>query len=385
MLTPAELLDMMRPNNLAILSVLADSGNGEAKDADTDLAVISGGDHPASTPQRILHWDSEWHYDPKGYAVERKVIGGHLILLGLKHGGKPWAEYTYPMIEWAREQGAIAGFAHMQYLAQDGVPNDLTCCHPLEYPVETALGASSFLMEDVGGSEAAVKAYYRLLNCGFRPGLAAGTDYPCNSSEPLGTLLTYVNVKAETLNYRDWIAGIAQGRTVISRNAHQEFLELTVNGTASPGDDVPLDAAGTVSVRARWTSMDKLSGRIELVQNGQVVAKLDGSAAPGRPLVLESKLAFTQSGWVCARRMGAKGHATHTAAVFVTVAHAPVRASSADAEFFVRWCDNLIRKTSPGGPWNKYFSHDLAAAQQRYVDAREVFRTVAMQARAQGR
>ena len=35
--------------------------------------------------------------------------------------------------------------------------------------------------------------------------------------------------------YRNWIDGIAKGRTVVSRNGHDEFLNLTVNGTATPG------------------------------------------------------------------------------------------------------------------------------------------------------
>jgi len=46
---------------------------------------------------------------------------------------------------------------------------ELSCCLPLEYPVETALHTIDFLMEDVDGSESAMLAYNRLLNCGFRP------------------------------------------------------------------------------------------------------------------------------------------------------------------------------------------------------------------------
>ena len=43
------------------------------------------------------------------------------------------------------------------------------------------------------------------------------------------------------MTYRKWIEGIAKGRTVVSRNAHNEFLDLKVNGyfTALPGAPVP--------------------------------------------------------------------------------------------------------------------------------------------------
>jgi hypothetical protein len=382
MLAPGELLEAMKAHNLAVISVLGDMGNGEIKYAEKDLALIDGRDHPASTPQRLLHWDAEWHYDPRGVTFEQKVIGGHLIVLGLGHAEKIFSEYTYPILEWARKQNAITGFAHMQYLSDD-IPTELDCCAPLEYPVEIALGTATFLMEDVHGSDTAVHAYYRLLNCGFRPGLVAATDYPCNFLEPLGTLLTYVHVGGEQLSYRKWIEGLAQGRTVVSRNGHNEFLDLRVNETASPGDTVRLEGRGAVRAKIRCTANQKLTGRIELVRNGAVVVSREGSASLGSPLTLETTQDFAQSGWLCARRMDERGHQTHTGAVFVIVHGAPIRVSSADAKFFIRFIDNLIRQTSPGGAWSPYFSKDRDAAQGRYRKARAIYRRIAIEAERQ--
>jgi hypothetical protein len=113
---------------------------------------------------------------------------------------------------------------------------DPDCCAPLEYPVEIALGSVDFLMEDVNGSESAIQAYYRLLNCGFRPGFAAATDFPCNAHQPIGTQLTYVRTAGGTLSYRGWIDGIAAGRTVVSRNAHREFLDFEGEREGGPGE-----------------------------------------------------------------------------------------------------------------------------------------------------
>ena len=390
MLSPQQLLEMMKVNNLAVVSVLADAGNGEIKYAHQDLPLITGQDDPNSTPDRILHWDAEWHYDPEGVTFSRKVLGGHLILLGLKQGGQPYAEYTYPIFAWAKRRGGIGGFAHMQYLPvafyppPDGIPFALDCCAPLEYPVETALGSSSFVMEDVRGSDNALQAYYRLLNTGFRPGLAASTDYPCNDNEPLGTLLTYVRVPDGKLTYHQWIEGIARGRTVASRNAHREFLGLTVNGTAQPGDEIRLSANGTVSVRIEWRSLDHDLGRIELIRNGAVVASQTAEVSPRSPAVFETTLDFHQSGWLAARRMDWQtGHRTHTGAVFVVVNGAPIRASAEDARFFVRWIDNLLQRTSEGGAWSKYFPQDRAAAHKRFREARAVFLRRAAEAEKQ--
>ncbi len=380
MLTSQQLLEMMKFNDLSVISVLADAGNGEIREAAQDLQEITGEDNPTSTSGRIIHWDAEWHYDPLGVSFERKEIGGHLVLLGLSHGGQPWAEYSYPILSWAKEQGAIGGFAHMQYLPYgfypppDGIPQSLTCCTPLEYPIETALGTSAFVSEDVRGGDSAIQAYYRLLNTGFRPGIVASTDYSCNDSAPLGTLLTYVRIPDGRLTYRKWIDGIAHGRTVISRNAHREFLNMTVNSSAQPGDEVHIKRAGKVHVKIEWSSMVDDLGTIELVQNGTVIASRTASATPGKPAVLECTAAFRHSGWLAARRMDWQaGHQSHTGAVFAIVNEEPVRASARDAEFFVRWIDSLITNTSPGGPWASYLGDNRAAAQKRYKEARAIF------------
>jgi len=391
MLTPQQLLEMMKTNNLAVISVASDIGNGEIKYAEKDIPFITGQDNPASNPERIIHWDAEWHYDPEGVTFERKAIGGHLILLGLKQGGLPFAEYTYPIFQWAKERGAIGGFAHMQYLPfglyppPDGIPQSLDCCAPLEYPVETALGSSSFLMEDVHGSDSAIQGYYRILNCGFRPGLVASTDYSCNYNEPLGTLLTYVRIPGGKLTYDQWVEGIAKGRTVIARNGHREFLDLKVNDTARPGDELRLAAKGPLRVRMEWRSLGGGEGRIELVHDGAVVASQTASVEPGAPAVFETMVEFTHSGWLAARRMDwQSGHQTHTGAVFVIVDSQSIRASSSDAEFFVKWIDNLIEKTSTGSAWSEFFPHDRDAAQKRYREARAIFARIAAEAKAQG-
>jgi len=190
----SSMFSRMTPQNLAVMSQLADSGNGEVQNATTDLPLVNGQDDPISAIDRILHWDAEWHWDATYKQYPHQALGGHIVTLGLSSAQQIWQEYTFPILDWAHQHNGIAGFAHLQYLDGAGLPNSLTCCTPIEYPVEVALGAADFISEDVldvnqpgaGApmhSEPPLQAYYKLLNSGFRPGLAAGTDYPCNGSD----------------------------------------------------------------------------------------------------------------------------------------------------------------------------------------------------------
>jgi O-glycosyl hydrolase len=379
-ISETELTAMMEPNDLAVISVLADMGNGEAKDSRTDLTKVSGSDAAYSKPGRLVHWDAEWHFDPAGVTFEHKALGGHIVLLGLKEAHQIWDESPYKILEWGKSQDAVAGFCHMQYL-NDKIQNELTCCIPVDYPVEAALGTIDFLSEDVWLNDAAINGYYKILNCGFRIGWAAGTDFPCNDSRPFGSLLTYVQVKDKPMTYRKWIEGIKNGRTVVTTNGHIEFLNLKINGTAGPGEEINLKGKKKIDIDVDWTSVKTLTGRIEIVCNGKVVANKDGKSSPGEPVHLKTSLKIDQSSWICARRMDERGHQSHTAPVYITIKNAPVRASAEDASYFVKWIDNILANIKPEGPWNKYFTHDLDVVQKRYQQAMAMYEKIELEAR----
>ncbi|MBE0540497.1 MAG: DUF4082 domain-containing protein [Verrucomicrobia bacterium] len=370
--------DAMTAQNLSVVSLLADMGNGEVQDPLTDLPKVNGQDDPNAPPGRIVRWDAEWHWDATYYQFAHQALGGHIVALGLTNAYQIWDESTVTIFDWARAQGGVSGFAHMQYLG-DEFPTTLNCCIPIEYPVEVALGSCDFISQDVAGSDSAMRAYYRLLNCGFRPGFAAGSDYPCEAT--IGGVLTYVQVDG-SLTYRKWIDGIAAGRTVVSRNGHREFLDLKVNGTNSPGDEIQLPASGSIPVTVQWTASQNYSGTIELVRNGVVVASQAASVSAGTPFTWNTSVAFTNSGWLVARRLGAGGHQSHTAALFVLVNGAPIRASATDALFYVNWMDELLTRTAVGGVWESYFTTNRALAHSRYQAAREIFQQIAFEAGA---
>jgi hypothetical protein len=375
----SELGKRMEENDLAVISVLSDMGNSEASDRVEDLKRVTGKDAPQSTPERIIHYTSEWHWDANELERPHQALGGHLVLLGLDEAHKMWDESAWKILEWSKKHNAICGFAHMQYL-NDKIPGKLNCCIPIDYPVEAAFGTIDFVSEDCSGSDYALNAYYKLLNCGFRIGLAAGTDYPCNGGAAFGTLLTYAKVDGK-LTYRKWIEGIKKGNTVISRNGHNEFLELKVNGSSDPGNEIKLSDESDVEIEIKWTANKDLTGRIELVCNGEVVATQRGSVKPGVALILHANQLFKQSGWFCARRMGDKGHQVHTAPVYININNQPVRASEEDAKYFVNWIENIITNIAPGGLWNKFYTHDLNLVQSRYMKARDIYSKIAQEAR----
>ena len=381
-----EVKEMMKTNDLAIMSLLADMGNAEVKDSKTDLPKVTGNDIKVDSG-KIMRWDTEWHWDATYSQFSNQALGGHLVLLGLNNAKQIWEESPYKILEWAKQQNAVRGFAHFQYL-NDKVQKELNCCIPVDYPVEAALGTIDFVSEDVfssnmqpGGSfssEAVTNAYYKLLNCGFRLGLAAGTDYPCNNNEPPGSLLTYAKVKGP-LTYRKWIDAIRDGKTVVSRNGHKEFIDLHVNNTYSIGDDVKLSAPGEINIAVKWTSSKPFSGLIELVHNGDVIASQEAKSQPGKPFVFQLSRNITSSGWICARRMSENGHELHTAPVYITVNNQPVRANSKDARFFVSWIDNILENIAPGKPWNRYFTKDRQQVIARYEKARNIFKKIAQE------
>ena len=248
------LYQKMSPNSLSIISLLADMGNGEVQAPAQDLPRVNGQDDPLSTSGKTLHWDAEWHWDPIYLSTPTRpweVTWWPWVLRRPIRFGK---STPIPFLTGRISRTASPGLPTCNTWVME-FPQSLTCCTPIEYPVETALGASDFISEDVADTgsswsgmnpENAIQAYYRLLNCGFRPGLAAGTDYPCNNGRNLGSLLTYVHVADGRMTYRNWIDGIAKGRTVVSRNGHNEFLNLVVNSSATPGDEIRLTGGGTV-------------------------------------------------------------------------------------------------------------------------------------------
>lgn len=375
------LASAMKRNGLSVISLLADMGNGEVYNAETDLKLITGKDAPQSGPDAIIRWDAEWHWDATYTNFAKQALGGHLVLLGLTSAEQMWAESPYEILEWAGKQNAVRGFAHMEYLNKN-IPTELNCCIPVDLPVEAALKNIDFVSTDVFGSyspnygsyfgKQSLDAYYKMLNCGIRLPLAAGTDFPCNNFEPLGTLLTYAQVEG-ALSYNNWIEAIRQGKTVVSRLGNKEFLDLKVNGDQTPGASLHLPQKQKLSIEVTWHAANDAKGEIEILCNGKVITTSGGTATPGKPFVLKASVEVDQSSWIAARRVSGNEYHTHTSPVYVYIGSENIMADKEDALYFVQWIDNILTNIADDGKWKKYFPETLDKVRAHYQQAKDYY------------
>ncbi|MBX2921648.1 MAG: CehA/McbA family metallohydrolase [Chitinophagaceae bacterium] len=375
------LASAMKKNGLSVISLLADMGNGEVYNSQTDLKLITGKDAPQSTPEAIVRWDAEWHWDATYTNFAKQALGGHLVLLGLTSAEQMWAESPYEILEWAKKQNAVRGFAHMEYL-NENIPTELNCCIPVDLPVEAALKNIDFVSTDVFGSyspnygsyfgKQSLDVYYKMLNCGIQLPLAAGTDFPCNNFEPLGTVRTYAHVN-ENLSYNNWIGAIREGRTVISRLGDKEFLDVKVNGSQIPGSSIQLTGKQKINIEVTWHADSDAKGEIEILCNGKVIANAGGTATPGKPFVLKTSFEVDQSSWIAARRVSGNEYHTHTSPVYVYINDKNIMAGKDDALYFVHWIDNILTHIADDGKWKKYFPETLDKVRMHYQQAKDYY------------
>jgi hypothetical protein len=111
-----------------------------------------------------------------------------------------------------------------------------------------------------------LRIWYRLLNCGLRIPLSAGTD-KMNNFVTVGGNRVFARVDG-AFNYQSWIDAVNAGRTFVSNSP---FLFLDVNGR-EPGDDYNIQRGQPVTVTAKVWSQFPLD-RLEIIANGEMIAE----------------------------------------------------------------------------------------------------------------
>ncbi len=354
-------------------------------------------DDALSRPGRIMHYDLEVSGFPSSHA-------GHIVLLNLKEQDYPgtkkiedWPTWDLPIFRWAKEQGAIVGFAHSGWGLQVMSP-DLPS---YEMPGFDGIGANEYIVDvtypNVVDFISSVDTpypwelniWYHTLNVGFRTRIAGETDFPCIYDGRVGIGRTYAKIDGG-LSYTGWLEALKAGRSYVS-DGKTHLMDFTVNGTAV-GGETRLAAAGTVKVtvnaaaylaetpnetirklpydekpywdveRARIGNSREVP--VELVVNGQVVAKKT-IVADGVVHTVEFEVPVGESSWIAARVLPA----AHTNPVFVLVDGRPIRASRRSAE----WCFNAVNQCwTQKAP--RMSAQDQSAAREAYDHAREVYK-----------
>ncbi len=339
---------------------------------------------------------------------------GHLVLLNLKQQNYPgtvmpedWPSWNLPILEWAKAQGAVTGYAHSGH----GMVVDSTDLPNYVLPAFDSCGANEYLvdithdglLDFISGSDlwpfTELNLWYHVLNCGFALRFAGETDFPCITDHAVGGGRSYVQLDRPPLGdagYTAWLqSGLQHGRSYFG-DGRSHIFDFHVDVPGARGVDGTLDAdhpataqvtarvaarlepaisAVTESIRRRspydqpfWHLERARIGNtrsvaVDLIVNGEPTQRLT-IAADGALHDVHFTVPIIRSSWIALRIFPS----AHTNPVTVRVAGKPVRASAESA----RWCragvDVLWRQKSP-----RIRTAEIAAAARAYDHARATY------------
>ncbi len=342
-----------------------------------DEKFFTGGPHALSSPRHILYWSEEFRgsdlYGHLGFWGLRSLI--RPFFTGLAGSG---SAYDYPLnyhqAKLAQEQGGAVTYMHPGYLPSfDGL--SAAGGQPKELPADVALGVIDAMDVLSNAYESAsVPIYYRLLNCGFRLGVSAGTDTFLNVRDHYipGGGRVYVQA-GNPLRYAAWIAAYKAGRSFVTNGP---MIQITVNGKG-PGELLALPSPGKVRIRARVDTRVPVES-IQVIVNGHpVLTRLRA------PVEIDEVLTMEEPSWIALRVTGpwerrivndAQAFA-HTTPVYVSLGGRSIQKKT-DAEYFVRWMEQLLEQVSATGRFASDAQRDEAFALLRR--ALEVYRKLAV-------
>ena len=368
---------------------------------------FSGSDHPLSQRDHLMHYDVEVSGFPSSHC-------GHLVLLRLKDQDYPnakqledWPTWDLPVLQWAKSQGAVVGFAHSGWgleVKTDTLPN-------YEMPKFDGIGANEFVVDVTHNAVDFISTvdtpsvwelniWYHILNSGFRTRISGETDFPCIFGDRVGLGRSYVQLLQQQLGYGPWVDGIRAGRAYVS-DGRSHLLDFRVNDrlVGMENSELRLDRAGTVHVTAtvaarldesastnaavREQSYDKKpywdlerarigqtrTVPVQVIVNGEPVATTT-LVADGTPRPLSWDVPVTRSSWIALRILPS----SHTNPIFVVVDGKPIRASKRSAEWCLRAVDQCWTQKEP-----KIAAAERDAASRAYDHARDVYRQIIAQ------
>jgi hypothetical protein len=318
-----------------------------------DIQYFEGKPNAISEPGYVVYWNEE---------MRNRGMYGHMSFFGLKKliyplytafPNTPYPE-DYPP-NYAQADGAKRDNAAVDYVHPANAPNfeDLGGAGAHELPVDLALGKVD-AMDVVSNLDeiAAMELWYRLLNCGFRLAISAGTDSFTNVADHYtpGGGRVYVHAGA-ALNYDDWVREYKRGHSFASNGP---VLSFTVDGHEA-GDDLrfPAGARQTVRVQAMMNTQVPVD-KVEIVVNGKVVASRDAHGQ--KQVALDKAVPLDGSAWIAVRAIGPWHRLVlndvqafaHTSPVYVHFGDQRVIFSE-DAKFWDEWIGKLIAQVQSRG------------------------------------
>ena len=288
-INPASALLEMKAEDLNVCNILI-------SDFTKDHALYRGSIEPISDSNHLIFLGQEYRED----------LLGHVNLLNIREGmvepAKEMRKHQYPLnleaTDFVRKQGGHISWAH--FAAWPGLEGplgivlkkvdavELLCTiDPFHSPI-FATGVVPELALNSG-----LRLWYRLLNCGLKVPITAGTDKMGNLVT-VGANRVYAKVDGG-LDYQNWVAALTEGKTFITNSP---IISFSVNGKEI-GSHLELVKGDSVQVVAEVRSQMPVD-YFEIVANGELIAstKLEKGDSYAE---LKFKYLPTESTWLAAR------------------------------------------------------------------------------------
>jgi hypothetical protein len=347
---------VITPEDVRLQALAEDLNNANMMVANSGGSFIHDERYFEGKPNRlgsrdyIIYWNEE---------MRNRGLYGHMCLFNLKtlvrpiYTGFPDTPQSddypanYTQAEGAQKQGGAVTYAHPGYAAT------FEGASARELPVDLALGqidAMDVLSNNF--EEVSMELWYRLLNCGFRLAISAGTDAFTNVADhyTAGGGRVYVHA-GQPLDYQQWIRNYKRGRSFASNGPSILF---TLDGH-EPGDEIRMAAGAARKFRLKALVETQIPlDRVEVIVNGKVL--VSRSVAGQKRIALDEPIALERSSWVAVRALGPwhrlvlndGGAFAHTSPVYVYMGDQPI-AFRGDVRFYIDWVERLIARVKERG------------------------------------
>jgi hypothetical protein len=307
--------------------------------------------HRLSSAEHFIYWNEE----------NRSSAYGHMCFMGLTKLVEPfyngfkdtpyWDDYpaNYGLAQQVFDQGGAVSYAH------PGMFPNFERASIKELPVDLALGQQTAMDVLSNNDEnATTQMWYRLLNCGFRVAISAGTDAFTNVADhySAGGGRVYVHIGPK-FDYRAWLKAFREGRSFASNGP---VITFKVNDK-NPGEEIQIEKPAELTVQATVQTQTPLDS-VQVIVNGRSV---HSEPAAGKKIIdVKHTLRVDASSWIAVRALG-RSHRlilndtaafAHTSPVYVTVARQPVRVAE-DVTFYRDWVERLIERTETRGRFKR--------------------------------
>ena len=336
-----------------------------------DISYFSPKPDKASTSSVVLSYGQEFHTSYWGH-MGLLGLNDHFLIADYAAYAKTASASLYPtngaIADLAHVQNALVGYVHPFDEAPDP---DSKVALTTGLPTDVALGKVDYY-EVLGFSDhrASAGVWHRLLNCGFRPVAAAGTDAMANYASlrgPVGMNRVYAMVgggaaaawavtgadaaaganagaEHDAARVSAWLDAFRHGRTLATNGP---LLGLTVEGQA-PGSEIQIHSSGesTLHYKGFLRSIVPID-HLELLMNGKVVRTINPTK--NRTTAdFEGSTKVEGNGWLLVRAWndGAVPEVFDiypygtTNPVFFRTEGAATHCG-ADGDFFLKWLDRL--------------------------------------------